>query len=122
MGGVEDGGAGQPREVAGLREVVHHLAGCGRPRERGPNVVVLHVEPLEPDHLVRAQELGLGRLDEREEALRVAAPPLLKLTLLLQLLERELADRLQQTEARLAVGPVALADEALVDERGQHLQ
>ncbi|TMA53425.1 MAG: hypothetical protein E6J75_15370 [Deltaproteobacteria bacterium] len=31
MGGVEDGGAGQPREVAGLREVVHHLAGCGRP-------------------------------------------------------------------------------------------
>src|SRR5581483_11796287 len=46
-------------------------------RERGPDVVGGLVEALEPDGLVRARQLRLGRLDEREEALRVAPPPLL---------------------------------------------
>ena len=51
-------------------------------------------------------------------------PPaqLLELALCLEPLERVLPDRLEQAEARLAVGAVRLADEALVDERREALE
>ena len=85
------------------RNATSIVAGRGCPGERGADVVVLLVEPVEPHGLVLARQLRLGRLDQLEVALGVAAAHLLELTAFLELLERVLADRLEQPEARLAV-------------------
>ena len=104
-------------ERAGQPQGQLDLAGADRPGERGADVVVLLVEPVEPEGLVRARQLRLRGLDQLEEALGMAAAELVELTALLEPLERVLANRLQQTEAGLALGAVPLPDEALVDER-----
>ena len=51
-------------------------------------------------------------------------PPaeVVELAVRLEPFERVLPDRLEQAEARLAVGAVGLADEALVDERREALE
>src|SRR5688500_13730734 len=77
---------------------------------------------MEPERLIRACGLGLGRDHELEGALGMAAAQLLELAVGLEPLERVLPDRLEQAEARLAVGAVRLPDEALVDERGEALE
>ena len=52
----------------------------------------------------------------------MARAQLVELARLGEPLERVLADRLEHAEARLAVGALALADEALVDERGDAVE
>ena len=109
-------------ERAGELQPELDLGGRDRPRERGPDVVVLLVEANEPERLVRAGELGLGGDHELQVALGVPPAQLVELAFGLEPLERVLPDRLEQAEARLAVGAVRLADEALVDERGETLE
>ena len=114
--------APEAHERAGELQAELDLAGRDRPRQRGTDVVVLLVEAHEPERLVRAGELRLGGQHELEVALGVPPAQLLELALGLETFERILTDRLEQTEARLAVGAVRLADEALVDERGETLE
>jgi hypothetical protein len=78
---------------------------------------VLSLEPVEPLGRVRAR-VRLGLLRQLEEVLGVAAAQLSGLARCVEPLVRILADRLQHPET-LAV---ADADEALVDERLQHVQ
>ncbi len=70
----ESARAPEANEHAGEPQRDLRVAGLDRPREGGADVVGLLVEPTEPDRLVRARELGLGRLDEREVPLGMTLP------------------------------------------------
>ena len=78
---------------------------------------MLRLEPVEPDSRAPANELGPRELPEREKVCAVPMPEFLGAAGFLKSLEPELADRLQHPEALLHV-----ANEALVDERVQHVQ
>ena len=114
--------APEAHERAGELQSELDLAGRDRPRERGADVVVLLVEAIEPERLVGARELGLGRQHQLEVALGVPPAQRPRARPAPRALERVLPDRLEQPEARLAVGAVRLPDEALVDERGEALE
>jgi hypothetical protein len=88
-----------------------------RVAKRGAHVVVLRFDPVEPDRRAPGPQLGLRELRELEEELAVLAPQFVSLSGVLESLERELADRLQHPEAA-----VPEPDEALVDERLEHVQ
>src|SRR6266536_2737958 len=88
-----------------------------RVAEHGTEVVVLGLQPVEPDGGARGAQLGLGELPELEEIRGAPAPDVLRVAALVEPLERELADRLQHPEAA-----VREADEALVDQRLQCVQ
>ena len=85
--------------------------------ERRTDVVVLRFEPVEPDRRAPGQQLGLRQLCELEEELGVLAPQLVRLTRVLESLERELADRLQHPEAG-----VREPDQAPVHQRLRYVQ
>ena len=88
--------APEAHERAGQLQPELDLAGRDRPGERGANVVLLLVEAVQPERLVGARQLGLGRQHQLEVALGVPPAQLLELTLLLEPLERVLPDRLEQ--------------------------
>ena len=73
--------------------------------------------------LAGARQLGLGRLGERDDSARGGGCACRSSCAALgEPLERVLADRLEHPEPRLAVGRLALADEAVVDERGDPVE
>ena len=77
-------------------------------------MVALEREPVDV-RLVRT--IFLDPVGDREEVLGVPAPDLVGLAARLEPLERVGADRLQHREARLAVGLLLLAEQAVVDQR-----
>jgi hypothetical protein len=88
------------------------------PGERGADVVVLGLDPVEPDRGVlagAARPLG-HRLRQLGQPLGVPAPQLGRARLL-EALDREVADGLEHREAR-----VAPAQQVVVDERADALQ
>jgi hypothetical protein len=99
---------------------------CGQPRaellvrlqpiERGADVVVLGLQPVEP-FTRRLAEMRLRILDESEEVLRVAAAQLLALGRVVEPLDRILANRLEHPEA-FAGSP----HETLLDERLERVE
>ena len=80
------------------------------------------LEPLEPDGLPGPDQLGLGGLGELDVAAEVTVACVLELAALGEPLERVLANRLEHLEPRLALGALGLADEPVVDERGDAVQ
>src|SRR5438105_3106500 len=101
-------------ERAGEPEGELRPAGAFQPIERGPEVVVLGVEPLEP--LAPAcRQVRLRRLRQREEVLGMRPPKLLRLVRVFESLERVLADRLQHPVTLVRAPEQALLDERLED-------
>ena len=90
------------------------LAGLDGPPQGGPDVGVLQVAPVEPDALVKGDEVGLGLGRQPQVVLGVAPVDRAGVSLGPELLLGELADRLQHREARL--GPLRSAhdDQGLV--------
>lgn len=64
---------------------------------------MLGLEPVEPGHLTRTDKLRIDGLDQVEEVLGMAAPRFLDLASGLELIEAELADRLEHREARFGL-------------------
>ena len=94
----------------------------GVPPQLGPaqgraQVVVLALEPGEPDRLRRAGQLRLGGLRQIEVVEDVPPMDTIGLTALSQVLQRILADRLQHDVPGLAVSGRLLAEEAGGDQR-----
>ena len=88
-----------------------------RPAERGADVAVLRLEPIEPRHgILAGQVRGLRRRSEFCQPLRVPSADLGGAVLLEQL-HCEMANRLEHREARIAP-----SQEVVVDERGQGLE
>ena len=98
------------------------LPGLDRPGEPGADVVALLVETLEPDGLPRPDQLGRGGLGKLDIAVEMTVACVLELAALGKPLERVLANRLEHLEPRLALGALGLADEPVVDERGDAVQ
>ena len=72
--------------------------------------------------LLRAQQARLVPLRERQVVGGVLAPHGFGLAAGRELLQRVLADRLEHPQARLAVGRLLLAEQAVVDQGGQPIQ
>ena len=83
------------REAQGVLRARRH-----QPLERCAEVLVIGREPLEPDVLGRAGQLGLGAPAELEEVLCVPPASSSSSPESLELLEGVLADRLEHPEAR----------------------
>ena len=83
---------------------------------------MLRLQALEPEELIVAPQAGIGLLCEARELERVAIEQPILLARLRELLARELADRLEHRESRLAAGFLGLAEQAAVDQRGDAFQ
>src|SRR3712207_4641185 len=95
-------------------------AGCSlAPRECGAQVVVLGIQPCQPRLLPRSPQFQLRRLGKRQEVAGMPATERFRLSTGYQPLQRILADRFQHHEARLAVCPTLLLQEALIEERAK---
>src|SRR5262249_40606207 len=98
--------AGEPQRDVGA-------SALERVAEHGADVVVLGLEPVEPDRRAPALQLGLRDLSEPEEVGGVPMPEVLGVAAFLQSLERELADRLQHPEPLSRVAEKAFVDQSL---------
>lgn len=94
-------------EVAALRS----------PVDRSSQVVALAFEPVQPCHLVATQEFRLRSSGEVREVGTVRRGDRCRVRALCQSLPGVLTDRLEHAEARLTVGGLVAADEALVNKR-----
>src|SRR5918998_1689841 len=90
------------------------------PATRAPQVVVLGLQPLHPQRLLRPTQLGLFR--EGQEVVHVRAPDLFSLSALFELLPRVLVDGFQHHEPGLLLGAFLLLDKALVQKGGDTLE
>ena len=90
------------------------------PGHRGPQIVMLSLQPVEPAELPPALYLGGGRLGEREEVGRVPIMGVRPVSAVAQALQRIVPDRLQQPEPRLAAAGL-LPDQAAVHQRAQRV-
>ena len=108
-------------EPGGQRHEQLRLLMGGEPAQRGTEVVVLALE-REPVDVGLGALIFLDPVGEREEVLGVSSPDLVGLAACLESLERVRADRLEHREARLAVGLLLLAEQAVVDQRRQARQ
>ena len=88
------------------------------PVERGPEVVVLDLVPVEEGHTVGPLELRFAVLGQGEEERQVAVAGRRPVTRLEQPVAGELADRLEQPVAGV-VGAMVDLDQRLVDEAGR---
>src|SRR5438477_1348401 len=91
------------------------------PIKRRAHVVVVRLEEVEPPLLALALKMRPRFLGEGQVGDGVPLRDLLALATLRELFERELADRHQHAEARLA-SDFRLAHQALLDERAQDLE
>ena len=97
------------------------VAGVGRPRERGPQVVSLSGEPVLPGDAVRTGDAGDQGVREVGEVAGMRGPEPLAVAARVEVILRVLADRLEEPVAglgRLRVGH----DERSCDERGEELE
>ena len=111
--------AEEPEPEERRRQAAGELAFAGRrhaPAERGANVVVLAFEAAQPANLAGAHDLRVGSLGDLAEERRVLSPQALRLTRRIELFERELADRFEHEQTRLAVRSLHLAQQALTDQ------
>ena len=92
------------------------------PVEDRADVVVLQLEPVQPAPLVGARQLGGRLVHERDVPVAVAALDQLDLAVGLQALGGVRPDRVQEPEARFAVGRLLDLDQALVGERHEPVQ
>ena len=92
------------------------------PAERRAKVVVLALQPVEPGVLVATSQLGMGGLRQVGEVGRVATPGGRFLASGGQLSQRELADRLQQPQPRLAITRLCPLQQALVGQRREQFE
>jgi hypothetical protein len=98
------------------------LGQCLPPLDRGPEVVVLRLETVQPESSVWPAKVRPGALGECEEVLGVSPAEPLGFATRLKPLQGELSDCLQHGEARLAIRTVDPAHEALVDQRRNAIQ
>ena len=110
----------EPPECEAQPEAELGVAGLDRPGERCPEVVM--VVPDSVDRLSRPGQLGLGRHGQRHVVPGVETAGIVDLAILREPFEGELADRLEEQEARFAVGCLLPSDEALLDEGRQRLE
>ena len=92
------------------------MAGC--PAQGRPQIVVVPLQAVQPGLLVGALEAGLGDLRQCHEDRRVPTPQDLPVDWR-ELLQRELANRLEQAHPRLAAVDQLPAEQALLDQRGE---
>src|SRR5947207_10646859 len=92
-----------------------------RALERRAEIVVLGLDEIEPPFEVRAVEVRGGFLGERDVRREVAVLDRLALVTRGKPLEREIADRDEHPEPRLAVH-LGLAHQALVDELAETVE
>src|SRR5437764_10187314 len=87
---------------------------------------MLRLEPSDRRDVVGPAEAGIELLDEAGDVSGMPEACRQELgdgrVVLDEACERELADRLQHPEARFAVGIVTLAQQALLDQRGQAVE
>ena len=93
-----------------------------RSLDRGPEIVLLGIEEVEPLRWAGAEELGFGRPCEGHEVIFVPALDQRCLTALDEPLQPVVADGLQHQEAGLAIRRSESLQEALVDERAQGVE
>src|SRR5437763_3404539 len=125
----------RPQAPDTLERVVHHPEllqrnrepegelgiAVDRPVDRRAEVVLLGPDDLRPLRPLALCGEARG-LTEREEVLGVAASKRVALARTAELLERELADRLEHPVALLAEPPGAAAQEALVKQRSESVE
>ena len=92
------------------------------PLQRRPKIVVIGVQANQPGGPVVPSQAGLAPLSEVQETRRVSPPEVGLLAGRCQLLQPELADRLQHREARLAIRTFSLAQKALGGQRRHAVQ
>jgi hypothetical protein len=92
------------------------------PREGGPEVVVLRVQPCHPEILPGPDQLRFGLFGKGEEEVSVPDPHLVSLPALLQLQPGVLADRLQHPVARHASGGCPYHHERLVYQPAEEVE
>ena len=113
----------EPPERAG--EPHHRLgvAGLLQPAQRATQIGKLGLEPVEPARLLRSSRCGeFGFLRQLQAPGRVPAADGIHLPAGRQLLEGELADRLQHRDARRSVQIVLHAQQTLIGQGGDELQ
>ncbi len=98
------------------------IGGGHRPVEDGPDVVVLELEPVDPAPLCRTRQLPRRPFHERHVPLAMAVADQVSLAVGLESFRGVFTDRVEQPEARLAVGCLLDLDQALVDERHQAVE
>ena len=108
-------------------EACGRVAGPERPRDRGPNVVLLAVESPNGELPCRSEDPGAGSLGHRGHGGGVPALDVGALAGLLETLERVFAEQRVQVEAGLGGGALRRVgrldpDEALVGERLEALE
>src|SRR3954447_10158254 len=110
----------EPAEGGGEAKADFDLSRFVGPVEGGAEVVVVGVEPVEPELLLGAPDFGLGGFGQAQEVEGVAAPDVFGLPALGQLLQAILADGFEDREAHVGFGPGLLrgvtAEEAFVHE------
>src|SRR5207253_3240135 len=88
-------------QTRGQLHGVFRITGGERPVQRGPKIVRLHLEAVEPFFALAAEHMWLRLLRQRDECLHMPVLDGRPFVTLLQLLRRELSDRLQHQEAWL---------------------
>ena len=105
----------EPGQIGGERERGRDIARNG-PVERGPQIVMLGLQAIEPDQLLAAAQLRRRAVRDGEEMGRVPLAGGVGLRGGFELLQPKLADRLQHHEARLVIRPVRLPQQAVLDQ------
>ena len=87
------------------------------PVERLPEIVVLRVEPRQPERALRSREGSVALLRQHEAVRGVGTPDLIPLPGRVELFDGVFANRIEHREARFVRGPPTLAEQALAHQR-----
>src|SRR5690606_9658774 len=86
------------------------------PVQSRTHVVVIATDEVKSSYLLASVPLPFGLVGECGEVVGMSAPGSFRVTALLQLFERELANRFMQQVPRAAVVSLTKLDEAVIDE------
>ena len=112
----------EPPDRGGRAQAECRVTVGRRPAQDRADVVVLGGQPGEGRVAIGADQVGLERLGQVRDVGRVQAGEPVALAGRREALPRVFADRLEQPEARLAIGRVVTDEEAVVDERGDEVE
>ena len=93
----------------------------GKPSSRA-QIGLLLLQPIQPGHLIRPAQRGLGALGHGAEIERVRKLRGRRLATLGQALQRVFADSLQHREARLAIRRQLLLNQVFIQQRVQAIE